>query len=84
MQRSLQFKTRGLTLPKGVYSWYEHPRTAELMPGAHDWRLLLQVDSDPSHFDTYWGDNGKLFFWIQRDDLEARRFDRAWMVLQCY
>ena len=84
MQRTLQFETRGLTLPKGVYSWHEHPRAEELMPGAHDWRLLLQVDSDADLFDTYWGDNGRLFFWIHRDDLEARRFDRSWLVLQCY
>ncbi len=84
MQRILQFETRGLTLPKGVYSWYEHPRAEELMPGAHDWRLLLQVDSDADHFDTYWGDNGSLFFWIHRDDLEARRFERSWLVLQCH
>jgi hypothetical protein len=25
MQRGCQFESRGLELPEGVYSWYEHP-----------------------------------------------------------
>ncbi len=83
MQRTLQFETRGLSLPKGVYSWYEHPRAAELIPGAFGWRLLLQVDSDDS-LDTMWGDSGKLFFWIDQHELAAGRLEGAWPVLQCY
>lgn len=31
-----------------------------------------------------WGDAGCLYFRIRRDDLEARRFDQAWLILQCY
>src|SRR5262249_40909584 len=66
MQRTAQFITNAAYLPKGVYSYYEHPRAAELMPGAHDWQLLFQLDSnrDPSWM---WGDLGKLFFWIRQE-----------------
>jgi hypothetical protein len=47
MQRSAQFVSQGAgEPPKDSQSYYDHPRAAELMPGAHDWRLLLQVDSD--------------------------------------
>ncbi len=47
------------------------------------WRLLLQVDSDDAA-GTMWGDSGMLYYWIRDDDLAARRFDRAWCVMQCY
>jgi uncharacterized protein YwqG len=30
-----------------------------------------------------WGDFGMLYFWIRRNDLVDRRFDRCWMALQC-
>jgi uncharacterized protein YwqG len=47
------------------------------------WRLLLQVDSDETA-GLMWGDAGMLYYWIRDDDLAARRFDRAWCVMQCY
>ena len=48
-----------------------------------EWRLLLQVDSD-SDLDVMWGDLGAIYFVIRNDDLLQRRFDRAWLVLQCH
>jgi uncharacterized protein YwqG len=33
---------------------------------------------------TMWGESGILYFWIRRDDLRARRFDKVWMTLQCH
>ena len=47
------------------------------------WGLLLQVDSDDAA-GTMWGDAGMVYYWIRDDDLAARRFDRAWCVMQCY
>jgi uncharacterized protein YwqG len=52
------------------------------MPGAHDWRLLLQLDSDPA-LDVMWGDAGRIFFWIPEDAPLGRRFDETWLSLQC-
>jgi uncharacterized protein YwqG len=49
----------------------------------HSSRFLLQVDSDDAA-GMMWGDAGMLYFWIRDDDLAARRFDRAWCVMQCY
>jgi uncharacterized protein DUF1963 len=83
MQRTVQFKSRDLALHKGVFSWYDHPRAQELIPGALDWRLLLQLDSDDL-LGTMWGDGGRLFFWMHRDALAARRFEDTWLFLQCY
>lgn len=58
-------------------------RAEELRPGAADWRLLLQVDSDDS-CDMMWGDCGRIYFWIRRQDLAARDFSKCWLILQCY
>jgi uncharacterized protein YwqG len=48
---------------------------------AADWSLLLQIDSD-DHF--MWGDAGMLYFWIRREDARARRFEKTWVLLECY
>lgn len=57
------------------------PRAAEVAQGANAWRLLFQVDSEPSA-GMRWGSAGMLYFWIERDALAAKRFDTVWMVLQ--
>lgn len=48
---------------------------------ARAWRLLLQLDSDGQ---MMWGDAGTLYFWIRETDARAGRFDRVWVILQCY
>lgn len=54
---------------------------ARLAPGANDWLLLLQVDSDES-VGMRWASSGMLYFWIRQDDLANRRFENVWVVLQ--
>jgi uncharacterized protein YwqG len=69
----------------GIYcggSDREDPREAALRPGAASWRLLLQIDSEEDA-GMMWGDVGRLYYWMHRDDLAARRFDAAWCILQC-
>jgi len=56
-------------------------QVAKLTPGANDWILLLQVDSDPD-VGMRWGNAGMLYFWIRRQDLANRQFDHVWVVLQ--
>lgn len=56
-------------------------QVAKLTPGANDWILLLQVDSDPE-VGMRWANAGMLYFWIRRDDLANRQFDHVWVVLQ--
>ena len=38
-------------------------------------RLHLGVD--------IWGDAGTLYFWIRKDDLKNKRFDKCWFISQC-
>jgi uncharacterized protein YwqG len=80
MQLEAQLVSNGLYC--GDPSGYNDPRAAALAPGAADWVLLLQLDSD-DRANIMWGDAGMLYFWIRRQDLAALRFDRTWLSLQC-
>ncbi len=59
----------------------DDPRAAALSKGAMDWQLLLQVDTDDT-IGMRWGNTGMLYYWISLADLQARRFDSTWLVLQ--
>jgi uncharacterized protein YwqG len=80
MQVECQLVTNGLEW--GAPSGYRDPRAVSLRPGAGDWRLLLQVDSEEAA-GMMWGDAGRVYFWIRREDLLARDFDRSWLILRC-
>ena len=45
------------------------------------WQLLLQVDSDET-IGMRWASYGMLYFWLEKDALQQRQFDRSWLVLQ--
>ncbi|MDE6456092.1 MAG: DUF1963 domain-containing protein, partial [Dysosmobacter sp.] len=48
-----------------------------------DWLLLFQLDSiQRGTFSLEFGDYGRIYFYIRKEDLAARRFDRVWLVLQ--
>jgi len=68
----------------GSAEGYDSDRAKELRAGARDWLLLLQLDSEDQAPGWMWGDVGRLYFWIRVQDLRARKFERVWMVLQCY
>jgi uncharacterized protein YwqG len=80
MSFELEAVTNGINMggPEG----FKKADTRETREGAKEWRLLLQVDSD-ENADMMWGDLGRLYFWIRRDDLIAGNFNKVWMILQC-
>ena len=73
MQLECQLASNGIYLGDG--KGYRHPRAAELAPGAEDWVLLLQLDTDDK-IGWMWGDTGTIYYWIRRQDLLAG-FDAA-------
>jgi uncharacterized protein YwqG len=79
MQIECQLVTNGLNCGGAMG---DDPRAAALAPGAVDWRLLLQVDSD-DQAGVMWGDVGRLYYWIRKEDLAARAWDATWLILQC-
>lgn len=66
----------------GDQSGYREGKERGLWPGAAEWELLLQVDSEGG-IGMGWGDDGRLYFLIDKSDLRQRRFEKAWMILQC-
>jgi uncharacterized protein YwqG len=80
MELECQLVANGLYC--GDATGYQDPRAAALTPGATDWRLLLQIDSD-DNAGMMWGDCGRLYSWIREEDLRAKAFEKCWMILQC-
>jgi uncharacterized protein YwqG len=66
----------------GDPSGYNNPRAKKLEPNAKDWRLLLQIDSN-EECNMMWGDAGRPYFWIKKDDLLNKAFEKSWFSLQC-
>jgi uncharacterized protein YwqG len=75
-----QLVTNGIYMGDG--DPFAQPRARELVEGAGEWRLLLQIDSD-DETGMQWSDNGMLYFWLRKDDLAAKAFDNCWFALQC-
>lgn len=69
----------------GFYLGNAYPSDKEIqrLPGSpHDWMLLLQIDTN-DELEMYWGDSGRLYFWIKKDDLLQKKFENTWLILQC-
>ena len=82
MALEAQLVTNGIYC--GDAAGYQSPQAQGLRGGAADWTMLLQIDSDERGPGWMWGDSGRLYFWIKKDDLRERRFDRTWTILQCF
>lgn len=76
-----QLVTNGLYC--GDLSGYDDPKVKELEKGANDWILLFQIDSEDEKTGMMWGDVGRLYFWIKKEVLKSKDFNKAWMILQC-
>ncbi|MCL2053025.1 MAG: YwqG family protein [Oscillospiraceae bacterium] len=49
-----------------------------------NWQLLLQLGTiEDDNFEYMWGDCGRIYFYIRKDDLANRNFDDCWLILQC-
>lgn len=58
--------------------------SADILEWAGDWTLLLQLGTIAADgFEWMFGDCGLLYYYIRKEDLAARRFDRIWFSLQC-
>jgi len=80
MELECQLVSHGLYC--GDNSGYQGARATALEPGASEWRLLLQIDSDED-LGAMWGDLGKLYFWVRESEARRSDFSNVWLVLQC-
>lgn len=81
MQLECQLVSNGLYLGDGAA--YKTQEAKRLEPGAVNWMLVAQIDSDPAS-GFMWGDIGRIYVWIQKDDLKNRQFEKARLILQSY
>ncbi len=79
MEISVQEATSGYQQKE--LATYDDEIVGEVLKGAVDWRLLLQIDSDDNP-GWMWGDSGRLYFWIRQQDLASKNFASAWLILQ--
>lgn len=80
MELECQLASNGIYC--GTPEGYDSPQAAQLAPGAEEWRLLLQLDSD-DEAGMMWGDAGTLYFWVLEADARKADFTNVWMILQC-
>lgn len=69
-----------LTDPNSIAS-LDPKRQDELSKEALEWLLLLQVDTD-ERIKMRWGSTGMLYYWIKSADLQQKKFEHTWVILQ--
>ena len=80
MELECQLVTNGLYC--GDSAGYNDPRAQALKPGAANWKLLLQLDSDDD-LGVMWGDCGVLYYWVEEQMARDGNFTNTWLILQC-
>lgn len=85
MTRECELVSRGYYLGSGWDDVKPRDRQEAEQWANRDWLLLFQLDSvlDDDSFELYFGDSGRIYFYIRREDLAARNFDNVWLILQC-
>jgi uncharacterized protein YwqG len=80
MRLECQLVTNGIYC--GTREGYKDPRRKILEKETDDWVLLLQIDTDYDA-NMVFGDEGRLYFWIRKQDLIEKDFSKVWTILQC-
>lgn len=86
MTMECEFVSRGYDLGNGWGDVSPEDRKYAEQTSRENWRLLFQLDiveSEEDDFELMFGDGGMLYFYIRKEDLLTRRFDRVWLILQC-
>jgi uncharacterized protein YwqG len=77
MRLECQYISQGLQMSEPGKP-VDEAKAREVAPGAQDWKLLLQLDSDEGA-GMDWGDS-MVSFWIKEKDLRERNFSEVWEI----
>lgn len=59
--------------------------TEEMENAAEDWLMLMQMDTIDNEKEVMmFGDCGRIYYCIRKQDLKERKFDKIWLILQCF
>lgn len=84
MQYECEYNSRGYSVGSGIPEISEDEK-ADIRNHLQDWILLFQMGTiEIGNFELMFGDCGRIYFWIRKDDLKNRNFDNIQLVLQCY
>lgn len=75
--------TQGINCGDGV-EWTEKYEK-KYLDASKEWQLLFQMDT--VEFDEkvmMFGDSGRLYYYIKKENLKAGALDKTWTILQCY
>ena len=87
MYKDCELVTRGYYLgnPEGYAKIT--PEDKEASKAAIDqWQMIFQLDStvETDDFELMFGDCGRLYVFVRKEDLVARNFENAWGKVQCF
>ena len=83
MTQECELISRGYYLGSGWDNVTPRDRQ-ESIDRSKDWQLLFQLDSvSDDDFELMFGDCGRIYYYIRKDDLAAKNFDNIWLILQC-
>ena len=84
MKIECELISRGINIGHGYPQMSKEERD-KLEQEAQRWQLLFQLDSlGNDEFELMFGDCGRIYFYITKEELKQKRFDRSWLILQCY
>lgn len=71
---------------RGIYTGdANYTVTEEITKAAEDWMLLFQMDTVENEKTVMmFGDCGRIYYCIRKQDLKSRSFENAWLILQCF
>ena len=78
-----------MTGGRGIYTGNGYPEMTEkekneLLKASEEWTLLFQLDTVRKNgFELMFGDDGRIFYYIRKDDLKNKNFENIWIILQC-
>ncbi len=62
----------------------EPEKLKEFKENSEQWQLLFQLDTvTKDNFELMFGDCGRIYFYIKKEDLKKCNFDNCWLILQC-
>ena len=68
----------------GDISEVDPEKLKQFEKSCNQWQLLFQLDTvTTDDFELMFGDCGRIYFYIKKDDLKIQKFDNCWLILQC-